>query len=259
MARRALIESAVNLFSVLSVWLFWDFLKNRSRLKAILFIVVYTGSILIKETCVLLIFVFSLYLLAGRLIYKKKVDLKEAVFLLGLPPILVGLVYLACGCLPYLWETVKIILLPPKAVSYANLFCSGPWYRYLIDYMLLSPWVAVLTIGFILSFFLKKEKEELSLYFVFVFLITLVSFNIFAKNVRYVIILDTPMRLFSLLMLNAIAQRIYPRQAMRLTFILVIVLAFFDCLNSYYLFIREGIYDPTSFFLLTAKHIIPFN
>ena len=259
MARRALMESTINLFSILSVWLFWDFFKSRSRLKAILFIAVYTGSILIKETSVLLIFVFLSYLLARRFIDKEKVNLKEIALLLFLPLVLAGLVYLACGCLPYLLDTAKIILAPLKAGSYAALFCSGPWYRYLIDYMLLSPWIVILAIGFIFSFLTRKKEDEFSLYFIFVFLLIFILFGIFRKNVRYVIILDTPMRLFSLLMLNGIAQRIYPRQAMKLTFVLVVLLAFSDCLNSYYLFIREGIYDPASFFLLMAKHIIPFN
>jgi len=259
MARRALIESTTNLFLVSAVWLFWDFLKSRSRLKSILFIAVFTGSILIKETSVLLIFVFLPYFLADRFIYGKKTSLKEIAFILFLPLILAGLAYLLLGCFPYILETLKILCGPPQPASYATLFCSGPWYRYLIDYMLLSPWVVILAVGFIFSFFLQREEEGLSLYFIFVFLLTFILFNIFMKNVRYVIILDTPLRLFSLLMLNRIVGRIYPRQAMKLTFALVMALALFDYFNFYQLFIQEGIYDPASFFLLKAKHFIPFN
>ncbi|MDD5027073.1 MAG: glycosyltransferase family 39 protein [Candidatus Omnitrophica bacterium] len=259
MARRAFIDSTLNLFSLLTIWLFWDFLKNGGRLKFILFILAYAGSILIKETSLLLIFVFLPFLSASRFIYKKKVPLREMALLLALPLVLAGLAYLACGALVYMPGIIKVLLMPAPAGSYASLFCSGPWYRYLVDFMLLSPWVVILTIGFIFSFFLKREEDELALYFIFVFLLTFVVFSIFLKNVRYMIILDTPMRLFSLLMLNKIAQRIYPRRAMKLTFVLVIILAFFDCLNFYYLFIGEGIHDPTSFFLLKARQFIPFN
>ncbi|MDD5662088.1 MAG: glycosyltransferase family 39 protein [Candidatus Omnitrophica bacterium] len=259
MARRAFIDSTLNLFSLLTIWLFWDFLKNGGRLKFILFILAYAGSILIKETSLLLIFVFLPFLSASRFIYKKKVPLREMALLLALPLVLAGLAYLASGALVYMPGIIKVLLMPAPAGSYASLFCSGPWYRYLVDFMLLSPWVVILTIGFIFSFFLKREEDELALYFIFVFLLTFVVFSIFLKNVRYMIILDTPMRLFSLLMLNKIAQRIYPRRAMKLTFVLVIILAFFDCLNFYYLFIGEGIHDPTSFFLLKARQFIPFN
>ncbi|MFA5176776.1 MAG: glycosyltransferase family 39 protein [Candidatus Omnitrophota bacterium] len=259
MARRAFADSILNLFSILAVWLFWDFLKSRSKLKFILFVVVYACSILIKETSLLLIFVFLSFLLASRFISNQKVYLKETTLLLSLPVILAGLAYLVCGVLPYLPGIIKILLMPAPDNSYATLFCSGPWYRYLIDYLLLSPWVVILTIGFIFSFLLNKEKDGLSLYFVFIFLVSLILFSVFLKNVRYIIILDTPMRLFSLFMLNRIAQKIYPRKAMKLTFALVIILAFFDCLNFYHLFIAENIHDPTSFFLLKAQQIIPFR
>ncbi|MFA4989492.1 MAG: glycosyltransferase family 39 protein [Candidatus Omnitrophota bacterium] len=259
MARRALMESAINLFSILAVWLFWDFLKNRNRLKGLLFIAVYTCIILIKETSLFLIFVFLSYFLADRFIYRNKIPLKEIAFLLSLPLALGGLVYLVSGALPYMPDIIRIVLIPLPADSYAALFCSGPWYRYLIDFMLLSPWVVILTIGFIFNFFFHRQEDALSRYFIFVFVLTFIIFTIFLKNVRYMIILDTPMRLFSLLMLNKIAERAYPQGAMKLTFALVILLAFFDCLNFYHLFVGEGIYDPTSFFLLRAKQIIPFN
>ncbi|MDD5196336.1 MAG: glycosyltransferase family 39 protein [Candidatus Omnitrophica bacterium] len=259
MARRAFVDSSLNLFSLLAVWLFWDFLKNRGRARFILFVAVYTCSILIKETSLLLIFVFFSFLLFSRFIYKEKVPFKKTTVLLALPVILAGLVYLACGVSSYMPGIIKILLMPAPADSYASLFCSGPWYRYLIDYMLLSPWVVILTIGFIFNFFLKKEEDGLSLYFIFVFLVSFILFSAFLKNVRYMIILDTPMRLFSLFMLNMIAQRIWPRQAMKLTVVLVVSLAFFDWFNFYHLFIAENIHDPTSFFLLKAKQIIPFH
>ncbi|MDD2679845.1 MAG: glycosyltransferase family 39 protein [Candidatus Omnitrophica bacterium] len=260
MARRALMESTLNLFSILSIWLFWDYLKNRGRLKFILFVAVYIGSILIKETSVLLVIVFLLYFLAERFIYGKKTGLKAITALLFLPLIFTGLAYLALGCFPYMSDTLKILFGHPQPASYATLFCSGPWYRYLIDYMLLSPWVVILAIGFIFSFFLQREEDALALYFIFVFLLTFILFSVFMKNVRYVIILDTPLRLFSLLMLNSLARRVCPRQGhMKLTFVLVMVLVLFDCFNFYNLFIAKGIYDPTSFFLLKAKQIIPFN
>ncbi|MFA5725169.1 MAG: glycosyltransferase family 39 protein, partial [Candidatus Omnitrophota bacterium] len=174
MARRAFVDSSLNLFSLLAVWLFWDFLKNRGRARFILFVAVYTCSILIKETSLLLIFVFFSFLLFSRFIYKEKVPFKKTTVLLALPVILAGLVYLACGVSSYMPGIIKILLMPAPADSYASLFCSGPWYRYLIDYMLLSPWVVILTIGFIFNFFLKKEEDGLSLYFIFVFLVSFI-------------------------------------------------------------------------------------
>lgn len=239
MARRILPESAVNLFSVLSIWSFWDFLQGKSKPKLILFIAAFSFSILIKETCVLLIFIFAVFLLAEKFIFKKEIGLKEFVSILFIPIIIVGLVYLALGCLPYLPDTIKIILNSPKTNPYAIMFGSGPWYSFLIDYLLLSPAVVILAIGFIFYYFAKwKEEGKLPGYFIFVLLANFILFSFFTKNVRYLIFLDMPMRLFSLLMLYRIAQVISPRKAILLTSLAVVLLAAIDYLNFYDLFVR---------------------
>ncbi|MDD2927312.1 MAG: glycosyltransferase family 39 protein, partial [Candidatus Omnitrophica bacterium] len=109
MARRAFIDSTLNLFSLLTIWLFWDFLKNGGRLKFILFILAYAGSILIKETSLLLIFVFLPFLSASRFIYKKKVPLREMALLLALPLVLAGLACLASGALVYMPGIINVL------------------------------------------------------------------------------------------------------------------------------------------------------
>ena len=259
MGRRALMDSAVNLFSSLSIWLFWDFLKKKGGLKLILFIAAFSFSILVKETTVLLAIPFLILLLMDKFVYKNRYSVKKFLSALLLPPLIALGVYALLGCLPYIYDTAKIILNSPQVNAYAVSFGSGPWYRYLIDYMILSPWVVILAIGFIFYFLLNKGNNELAAYFIVIFLANLIIFNFFTKNLRYLIILDVPLRLFSLFMLNAVANKFFPRQAIKVVFIFVILLVLSDYLNFYHLFVRESIYDPVSFYLLKAKHIIPFK
>ena len=160
MGRRALMDSAVNLFSSLSIWLFWDFLKKKGGLKLIFFIAAFSFSILVKETTVLLAIPFLVLLLMDRFVYKNEYSVKEFLSALLLPPFIALGVYALLGCLPYIFDTAKIILNSPQTNSYALLFGSGPWYRYLIDYMILSPWVVILAIGFVFYFFLNKERAN---------------------------------------------------------------------------------------------------
>ena len=259
MSRRALMDSAVNLFSALSLWLFWDSLKERSWLKLTVFIAVYSFSILVKETIILLTVPFLIFLLIERFVYKNEISAKYFLAALLLPPFIALSVYALLGCLPFIFNTVRIILSSPQANSYAISFGSGPWYRYLIDYMLLSPWVVILATGFIFCFFLNQENNELVVYFAVIFVSSFILFDFFTKNLRYVMILDMPLRLFSLLMLNTIANKFLGRSAVSMVLILTITLAFFDCLNFYHLFVRGSIYDPVSFFLFKAQHLIPFK
>ncbi|MCX5707185.1 MAG: glycosyltransferase family 39 protein [Candidatus Omnitrophica bacterium] len=257
MARRPLIESAVNLFSALSLWLFLDFLKERTKLKAGLFIIVYSLSILVKETSVLMSVVFLFFLFYEKLALRKGIGLKDFFTVTVFPFALVGLAYLILGCLPYFLGITKIILSSPYSNSYAIIYGSGPWFRYLIDYTLLSPWIVILSIGFIAYYFMGQERKDVVLYFIFVFLVSFIIFNIFTKNLRYVILLDMPMRLFSVFALKKLSERFFSRHVALVTISLVIMIAVSDYVSFSNLFLKAAIYDPTSFMLLKARHIIP--
>ncbi|MCK9572176.1 MAG: glycosyltransferase family 39 protein [Candidatus Omnitrophica bacterium] len=258
MARRALVESAVAFFSLFLFWSFWDYLQDKSKKKLILFIFIFAFSILVKETFILFSLFFIIYLAYKNYILKEKVYLKEYCFVIFAPLFISGLIYLSLGCAGYLLSTVKIILNSPANNLYALNFGSGPWFRYLIDYMLLSPFVLILAIGFIAANFFETKNNRIAVYFSLVIILGLFFFNFFTKNVRYVIFLDAPIRLLAVLALGKITQRVFPLRANVWIFAIVICLSFFDCLNFQRFFIFYNIYDPVSFLLLQASHIIPF-
>jgi len=257
LSRRALMDSSANFFLAASVWLFWDYLKSRNRIKLIYFILAYSFSILIKESSVLLTFVFLAYLILSKLIQKNRICVQDLLIVSAVPFATVFLVYLGLGCVSYLPEIARIVLGSPGTNPYAIFYGSGPWFRYLVDYMLLSPWVVILSIGFLLYCLLERENDALIFYFTSVFLFSFTLLNLFTKNVRYVILLDTPMRLFSCLLLDRLSRKFFPRQALIIACILVAAISLSDYLSFRLLFINNAIYDPASFFLLKARQFIP--
>lgn len=259
MGRRALMDSAVNLFSVLSIWLFWDFWKRKKRLGLVLFVVASAFNILVKETGALLNFAFLAFLAVNKFIYKEKTGLRDFASVLIFPPLLAGLAFFALGCAGFLAPVAGIILSSPANNHYAINFGSGPWFRYLIDFMLLSPWTIILAIGFIFYLFLTRQENKFAVYLSFFSLAMLILLNMFTKNVRYAMVLDMPIRLFALLMLEQISNMALKRHAAALLSVLVILIALFDYLNFYSLFVSGNIYDPVTFSLLQAKQIIPFE
>jgi hypothetical protein len=60
-------------------------------------------------------------------------------------------------------------------------------------------------------------------------------------------------------MLKKLCENKFPKYAFILITVLVISISVFDYINFLDLFIKEGIYDPVSFLLLRAKHIIPWK
>jgi 4-amino-4-deoxy-L-arabinose transferase-like glycosyltransferase len=260
MARRALVDSAANLFLISSIWLFFDMLEDRKRFKYFIFVITYALAILIKETAILLVPVFVLYLFIRRYALKKELHLSDLLYISIYPPLLAGIVYLAAAGTPFnVLRVIKIIMASPSTNLYAILYSSGPWFRYVVDFILLSPWVSILAIGFFFSYISSKQYQEKMLYFMSVFIIYFLVLNIFAKNIRYAILLDTPLRIFAVFMILKIIENRFTKSkyAPILPYTLVIAIAAYDYLSFYNLFITNGIYDPVSFLLLKARQFIP--
>ncbi len=254
MARRALTESTLSLFSILSIWLFFDYIREKSNFKQIIFILTYSFTILVKETSVLLSLVFMIFIVSNKFLFKEKIHLREFLTASVFPFTIAGVIYLslAGGILP-ITDTVKVILHVMNTNQYAVFFSSGPWFSYIVDYILLSPWVVILAIGFIFHYLSSKESDVRIFYFLLVLIVIFISFNAFSKNIRYVMILDTPLRLFSVLILKKIFETKFPKQALTLAVMSVITIATFDYLNFYKLFLLNGIYDPVSLSLIKAS------
>jgi len=260
MARRALMDSASNLFLFLSIWFFLESTKDKKLSKTVLFVLIYSTAILIKETAVLLSVFFLLYILVNRIIFKHAVSLKNILAVTVLPFSIVGIIYITlAGGVSWVSDTIEIILNSPKNNQYAIIFGSGPWFRYLIDWILLSPWVFVLALGFCFYYFMKNEWKEEIIYLLMLLVIFTFLFSFFTKNIRYVIILDVPIRLFALLMLNELIGKVFKKNVFILLTIFVIALSLYDYFNFYGFFVNQDIYDPVTQWLLQAKHIVPWQ
>ncbi len=260
MARRALADSTANFFSVLSLWLLFDMVNDRKRHKHFIFAVVFTLAILTKETAVLLSIVFVPYLLVRKYALKKEVLINDLLCATVYPFLAAGAVYLMASCsISHTAEVIKIILVSPSTNRYAILYSSGPWFRYIVDFILLSPWTFLLATGFFFAHFLTKENHEKTLYFSMVFVLYFCSFNFFAKNIRYVMLLDVPIRLFCVLMITKIIENRSIRYGHIFLYIFVMSIALYDYLSFRNLFVIYGIYDPASSMLFKVWRFIPFR
>jgi hypothetical protein len=138
---------------------------------------------------------------------------------------------------------------------YATIYSQGPWSRYLIDFLLLSPLTTLLAIGY--YFTPGREREDR-----FLGGFTLILFVVFSllslKNIRYVSFLDIPMRILAVLALTSLfhhpaVARVGERGAMVTT----LLLAAYDLSMFYAIFIGGGVYDPLTATLAQAERLIP--
>lgn len=264
MAKRALSDSLGNMFITISLWLFLSFLLREGRarmLNFIFFIYIFSYSILVREQFALFLIFFLLYFLFFKYIYKEKIAANYGILLVALPLAIAGVVWLfSSGSLSSLLLLLKINRTLPAINQYSLLFCRGPWFRYLMDYLIISPWVTVLSLSFfIYALFIARENflDKKITYFLISFLVIYLILNSFDynKNVRYALSLDMIMRLFCLFLLKDTFKK--SRFSTDFVFAAVLLLCIIDYFNFSYLFCKMDLYDPVSFRLLKARLFIP--
>jgi len=260
MSRRALSESLSTFLLALSIWLFLDILhSNKFSFKKHLFAIIFALAILTKESSILLLLPFWAYLFLYKFKYNHKLELRSLAIVFIYSFAVVFFAYLFfLGGLSNIISTMKIVLTSPATNNYAILYGSGPWFRYIIDYMLISPWTALMAIGYIFYLALNFDRSgKKDIYFLVILVGLFVSFNIFTKNIRYAMILDIPIRLFTIFMLYKLAPIKNNRVKNAVVITAILLICTTDLIFFKNLFIEKDLYDPMSDYLLRIRHIIP--
>ena len=265
MGKRALMDSNVNLFWALSIWSFIDFLISKKKKKFSIFLLIYSFSIMVKESSLALMVFFIAFFLIHKYYFKNSISDLYLLGIIFIPLVLVGTFYISLlGGIANFISLIKGLLDTHfgsvKLSKYAVLFCSGAWYRYIIDYLLLSPITTLLFIGYTGYILVSRKWEWKITYFLLCFLIIFVVFSSlkYSKVVRFVIILDMVINLCSVIMLYELFRIKNKNKQALWVFISVIAIFFVNYLNFNYLFCELNIYDPVTYWLLMAKKIIPF-
>jgi hypothetical protein len=139
--------------------------------------------------------------------------------------------------------------------EYAIAYSQGPWFRYLIDFFLLSPFTALLAIGY----FFTAGGQQVDRFLGRCTLLLFVVFSLMAlKNVRYVSFLDIPMRILAVLTLGSLSHHsAIAKFGERMLIVAVVLLAAYDLYLFYTIFIHGAVYDPVTANLARAERLIP--
>ncbi len=251
-----------NLFFSLSLWTYLAFLCEKRRgLFFSLFVVFYAYSILVRQQFILFEVFFLVVFFLFKYYYKKNLPIVYAFVTVAAPLSVVGATWLfSSSGLADLTMLFKIIRNMPAVNPYSVYFCRGPWTRYLIDYLLLSPWVtltAFFFVGYALlvnKTILKDPKVSYFLCALIIIYILLSSFD-YNKNIRYALCIDTVMRISVVMLLREIFKG--KKFMGDIVFGIIVLLCVVDFLSFQYLFVANNVYDPISYRLLKARLMIP--
>ena len=154
MATRALMDSLACTAAAFSLFAFLRFLKDGSDKAAYTFVAAFAAAILVKETNVLLAPFFAGVLFVLKLNGSPRLGWRRALLVAVLP----GAIAVICYVIVFGFDEMLSIARAVAAQStsqneYMQAFAQGPWYRYLLDFLVLSPWsflLAVCGAGFVL-------------------------------------------------------------------------------------------------------------
>ncbi len=184
--------------------------------------------------------------------------LSRPLLILTLVGPLIGVAVLAniAGGLPTLIGVYQLGVPKNMHLAYAIATGDGPWYRYWIDLLTMSPLVFVLAFGMIF----QLRRDDRALWFGLVFIAA--SFALMANvkygmNLRYASIWDLPLRLLAVGQASLLAARVAGDQRRWAAFAAFIAaLCAFD-LNQYYrLAVQYPLYELVPLDLFHALHIL---
>jgi hypothetical protein len=163
-----------------------------------------------------------------------------------------GLVFLSGGA-DVFFEVYRLLVAKASAQQYAIMTGDGPWYRYLVDLMLVSPLIILLAAG--AAFQVRGENKAFLFLLVFLGCTFAVMSSVkFGCNLRYATIWDMPLRLLAFSQLRLLAMRFGKRAPFALTLATIFLCAFE--LRQYFVFCVDWpAYALIPSDLLGATHI----
>jgi|GEM_PF-4796032 len=240
-----------SLFSIL------HYLENPSSTNMIWVVLALFLAISTKEQSLLLYPFFALILLKGKLLFEKEANWGHMAIMLVAPIVLYGVL---CAVIFGVSDTMEMVGLQfnrhivNERTSGHLALKDGPWYRYIVDFMILSPTVSLLFLASLGYYFYNFKKEFWKEYVLIgLFFYTLIAFSLIIKNVRYVLFLEFVYRFFAASMLLLLAKQFMPKNWKMVAGVGIFLLVASSFLQANYLFRTAKTGNVLSYHLLKAE------
>ena len=255
MSQHALVDGFFTFWALLTVWMLWESLQAPRHWG---WLAGYTASlallVLTKENSFFVWVAIVLVLVANRWLQYGTVS-PELLMATVLGPILgvVTLVFLAGG-LDVLLGTYRLLISKNYQLPYAIKTGDGPWHRYLVDLLLVSPVILLLAIGAVFRIDLRKRPELFLLTFVAGSYLVMCNLK-YGMNLRYANMWDVPLRFLALSTLASLIAPLRERRNLILA-LAVAGICLFEMRQYLILFVQYPLYELVSEGLLRALHIL---
>jgi 4-amino-4-deoxy-L-arabinose transferase-like glycosyltransferase len=256
MSQHALVDGFFAFWALLCLWLLWENLQQPGRMG---WLVAYALSwsllVITKENSFFVFFAVVAILILNRWLQFGAVN-RELLLATIVGPLLgvVILVFLAGG-LAVLIHSYQLSVSKNYNVTYAILTGDGPWYRYLVDLLLVSPFVLILAFGTV--FRLDRTKKAELFLTIFIAASYLIMCNIkYGMNLRYANMWDMPLRVLAYSQIMALVS--FTAFRFWIGGAVIALIAALDLRQYYILFIHYPIYELPTHLLMRALRILKY-
>ena len=255
MSQHALVDGFFTFWATLVLWLFWENLQAPRDWRWLGAYIVALGLLVLTKENSFFVWVALVALLVTNRWLKFGTVTRELVIATFLGPLLgiVVLIFLAGGIDMFI-QSYQLSVGKNFQLHYAILTGDGPWYRYLVDLMLVSPIVLVLAFGTIFRLN-RTMKPELFLS-IFIAASYLVMCNVkYGMNLRYANMWDLPLRFLAFSEIVWLASLVKRFQT-QIIVAGVVLLAAFEFHQYFVLAVRYPLYELITHDLLQALSIL---
>lgn len=255
MSQHAFVDGFFSFWALLTLWALWENLHAPRNWRWLaIYIAGLCCMVLTKENA-FFVFVGIVVLIALNRWLKIGTVTRELLFATLLGPFLgVALLVLLVGGVDVLLAAYQLSVSKNYQLPYAIGTGDGPWHRYLIDLLVVSPVVLLLACGAVFQLNAAKKPEIFCA--VFIAACYLIMCNIkYGMNLRYAIIWDMPLRVLAFSQIVAFSAR-FQRYRTQIICGAVGLICLMELRQYITLAVQYQLYELIPQTLLRALHII---
>jgi 4-amino-4-deoxy-L-arabinose transferase-like glycosyltransferase len=255
MSQHALVDGFFTFWALLCLWFFWENLRAPRKLAWLLpYALSWTFLTLTKENAFFVFVGILAIVIANRWLQFGTVT-RELLLCMVVGPLLgiVVLIFLAGG-VETLITSYRLSVSKNYTLAYAVLTGDGPWHRYLVDLLLVSPVILLLALGTLFRLNLTQKPELFVTVFVSASYLLMCNLK-YGMNLRYANMWDFPLRILAFNQITALAA-LYRSRAAWITAALVALICAVELRQYCILFVQYPLYELVSEGLLRALHIL---
>ena len=194
MGQHALIDGFFAFWATLCLWLLWENLQHPNKWPWLICYALALALLVLTKENAMFVYV-GLLILLGANYWLRFGQISRPLLLLTFVGPLLGVALLVnlCGSLETTYTIFRLLVSKASVLPYAIATGDGPWYRYLIDLMIMSPVVLVLAIGRIFNLKIGDKASFYLLFFVAGSYLLMANVR-YGMNLRYTNMWDLPLR-----------------------------------------------------------------